>query len=164
MVYLNPGERRVIARLVANAYNKTYDRPNMNEATMRAVLFSVRMVQHLLRDPRGKKERAFYPLEKFVYHHPFLSGLFINDNCYSIGKDEWEKMNILFQIGRGEYKEMLDALGEVVESTLQLEAVLSSERDEEISVLQEARVRYEKALKLFASTLGSRSYHTGMPV
>ena len=73
-------------------------------------------------------------------------------------------MNILFQIGRGEYKEMLDALGEVVESTLQLEAVLSSERDEEISVLQEARVRYEKALKLFASTLGSRSYHTGMPV
>lgn len=168
MVYLTPAERRVIARLVANAYNKTYDRPNMSEATMRAVLFSVRMVQRLIRDPRGKKERVFYPLEKFVYHHPFLSGLFVNDNCYSIGRDEWEKMNVLFLIGRGEYKKMLDALGEVVESALLLEreeaAAAHSEKEEKTPALQEARMRYEKALKLFASILGSRSYHTGMPV
>lgn len=160
MVYLNPEERRVIARLVAAAYNKTYDRPHMSEASMRAVLFCVRTVQYLIRDPRGKKESIFCPLEKFIYQHPFLAGLFVNDNCYGIGKEEWEKMNALFQTGRKEYKEMLDALEEVVRVALWMEEAKRTD----IATRQEIKICYERALKLFASVLGSRSYHTGMPV
>ena len=149
MVYLIPEERRIIARMVANAYNKTYDRPNMSEASVRAVLFSVRMVQHLLRDPSGRKERAFYPLEKLVYHHPFLSGLFVNDNRYGVGKDEWLKMNMLFLEGRKEYKEMLDALAKVVEAAFGFAGTKKA---------------YELAVREFVRRLGSRSYHTGEPV
>lgn len=158
MVYLRPEERRVIARLVAAAYNKTYDRPHMSETSMRAVLFSVRVVQYLIRDPYGKKERIFCPLEKFVYQHPFLAGLFVNDNCYGVGREEWEKMDALFRTGRKEYNGMLEALAEVVESALGLAG-----REDGVT-LQEAQARYEKALRLFAQRIGSRSYHTGMPV
>ncbi|MDE7326131.1 MAG: zinc dependent phospholipase C family protein [Lachnospiraceae bacterium] len=149
MVYLLPQERRIIARMVASAYNKTYDRPNMSEASVRAVLFSVRMVQHLIRDPYGRKERVFSPIEKFVYHHPFFAGLFVNDNCYGIGWDEWAKMNLLFLEGRKEYGEMLDALAKVVEAALGLEG---------------SQMAYGMALKEFVQVLGSRSYHTGEPV
>ena len=166
MVYLASKERKVIARLVAAAYNKTYDRPHMSEASMRAVLFCVRMVQHLICDPYGRKEKILCPLEKFVYRHPFLAGLFVNDNCYSIGKEEWEKMDELFRSGRREYKAMSDALGEVIASAWMLSETGASfgKETKNTSAIRQARIRYERALKLFADALGSRSYHTGMPV
>ncbi len=161
MVQLDAKERRVIARLVATAYNKIYDKPNMSETSMRAVLFCVRVVQRMIRDPYGKKEQLLAPVERFVYRHPFLAGLFVNDNCYGVGWDEWEKMDELFRAGRKEYEGMMEALAEVVESALSL---AKGQKSQENAALLEARLRYERALRLFAQRVGSRSYHTGMPV
>lgn len=166
MVYLTPKERRVIARLVAAAYNKTYDRPHMSEASVCAVLFFVRIVQRLIRDPRGRRERVLCPVEKFVYRHPFLAGLYVNDNCYGIGREEWEKMDVLFRDGRREYKKMSDALGEVVGSA-QLLSEAEASPDGGTggdAVLRRVRARCESAWSRFADAVGNRSYHTGMPL
>lgn len=149
MVKLNRKERGVISRLVAAAYNKTYDRPNMSETSMRAVLSSVRLVQRLIRDPRGRKERVLCPLEKFIYKHPFLAGLFVNDNCYGVGQDEWERMHVLFRAGLKEYDAILAALSKVMESVTQG------------GETAEAEEKLQKALRQFYRRLGSKSYHTG---
>lgn len=144
MVRLSRKEKIVISRLVAAAYNKVYDRPNMSFYSMRAVLLSVGLVQRLIRDPRGRKERVLCPMEKLIYRHPFLAGLFVNDNCYGVGAEEWEKMHVLFRSGLKEYGAMLEALSRVMEG--------SGDGSEE---------NREETLRQFYRRLGSRSYHTG---
>ena len=143
---LDRQERRVIAGLVAVSYNKTYSRPNLSERSMRAVLASVRLVMGLVRDGDGKKEKRLCPVEKLLYGHSFLCGLFVNENRYGIGRDEWEKMDGLFRKGLGECRAVYEALEEVLRCVPGDESALRA------------------AKKRFFRRLGSRSYHTGETV
>ncbi|MDE7299561.1 MAG: zinc dependent phospholipase C family protein [Lachnospiraceae bacterium] len=143
---LDRQERRVIAGLVAVSYNKTYERPNLTRGSMRAVLACVRLVMGLVRDGDGKKEKRLQPLEKRLYGHSFLCGLFINSNRYGVGRDEWERMDVLFRKGLGECHAVYEALEEVLRCAQGNEAGLRA------------------AKKRFFRQLGSRSYHTGETV
>lgn len=168
MVRLKRKERGVISRLVAAAYNKTYDRPNMSGLSVRAVLSCVWLVQGLIRDPHGRKERVLCPFERLIYRHPFLAGLFVNDNCYGVGQDEWERMHVLFRAGLKEYDAILAALSEVMEGAEKEERTGKSGRVmvEGKAYAQEtaAREKQRNAVREFYRRLGSKSYHTGEKV
>lgn len=143
---LDRQERRVIACLVAASYNKVYEQPNLTGRSMRAVLASVRLVMGLVRDWDGRKEKRLRPMEKLLYGHCFLCGLFVNDSRYGIGREEWKKMDLLFRKGLGECRAVYAALEEVLRCV-----------PGDMAALQAAEKR-------FFRQLGSRSYHTGETV
>lgn len=146
-------ERRVVCRLVAESCNRTYGSLHLTSVRMGLVLDSVWLVMHLIRDRKGRREKILAPIEKKLYHHPFCSGLFVNDNCYGIDQREWQEMNKLFRKGMNEYQKTMEKLACVVE------------------VLPEEKVNFEELnekehflLQEFYDQLGSRSYHSGETV
>ena len=140
---LNKMERKVVGRLVAVSYNKTYPKPNLSEHSMRAVFIFTGIVMWLVVDREGKKERRMQAVERRLYGHPFLCGLYVNDNCYGINLKEWQEMNQLFQKG----------VRECGKTYCTLEQLLST--------LNEGGKKEAEARKNFYHQLGSRSYHTG---
>lgn len=148
IVRLTGREKKVICRLVAGAYNRTYSYPNLTSVSMRLVLASLRLVMFLIRDRKGRREKLLLLFEKMFFKHPFVSGLFVNDNCYGIGTDEWEEMDKLFRKALEDYAQVWTALNEVFEA---------EKADEEGNAALRAR-------KEFYRRLGSRSYHTGLTV
>ena len=119
---------------------------------MRMVLGSLRMVMHLIRDRKGRREKLLLLLESALLGYPFLTGLFVNDNCYGVETEEWKIMDEFFRRASKDYSEVVKALNKV------FEAAEASGNKEGI----ENAVRSAK--KEFYRKLGSRSYHTGLPV
>lgn len=158
IVRLNRQERNVICRLVAAAYNRTYPYPNLSRASMQLVLASLRAVMCLIRDRKGRREKIALPIERLLYGYPFLTGLFVNDNCYGVGIEEWEIMDSLFRKALEDYDGVIKALGAVLEEGQGLEASRRLEAQEKGSRAMRRRK------KEFYDKLGSRSYHTGQPV
>lgn len=147
LVKLSKNERKTICRLVSRAYNRTYACPNLSCFSMEMVLVCLRFVMHFIRDKKGRKEKFWTALEKRILGYSLLGGLFVNDNCYGIKEQEWEKMNILFQAALKNYACTIKALNIYFKAEEQGEA-------EQINA----------AKKDFYKQLGNRSYHTGQTV
>ena len=152
IVHLTRQERKVICRLVAAAYNRTYASPNLSTVSMQMVLGSLRLVMHAIRDKKGRREKIVLPLEQLFYGYPFLTGLFVNDNCYGVEIKEWKIMDNLFRKAMEDYENVIKAMEKVLE-----EAKEPGGQGENGRAMQ-------KAKKEFYTKLGSRSYHTGLTV
>lgn len=138
LVRISKRERSVICRLVSEAYNRTFGFPHLSVGSLRLVLGSVPFIMTVLRDSCGGKERLLRPLEQKLLGFPFLSPLFMNNQCYGKNKQEFAVFQNLFLKGLDEYKSLMPDMNRV----------LCEKGD-------------KTAEKILLRKLKNRSYHTG---
>lgn len=137
----NRKERKVISGLLADSYNRTYAYPNMTALSVRSVLFHVRLVMSMLFDPHGNRERFFNLVTRRLPMSTNPEGLFVNDNCYGVPREEWKKVNGLF----------LNAAEQSAREYERLTRLLEMDRNSE---------KYPDTEKEFLEKIGNLSYHT----
>lgn len=138
LISISRMERKVICKLVSEAYNRTYEFPHLSIGSVRYVLAVGPIVMRVLRDRYRRRERLVRFLEETVLGSPFLSPMFVNNRRYGIGTGEFMVFQRLFLEGRAEYARIMPELNQLVVRR------------------GDASVR-EKILHM----LKNRSYHTG---
>lgn len=132
---LSKQEKRVIAMIVTNAFQKTFPKERLTLLNMEQVLSFYKLVTMLIIDRTGCKERLLLRIEEAVFHAPYASPLFINDNLYHVTEKDWQEFKVCFENGKKEFKKILPSL--------------------EMALLNRA------AHDNFYQALGNKSYHTG---
>lgn len=135
VIQMNKREKQVLARILCNAYNRTYGAGEISLLYMKQVFFFYRLVSFLIKDDFGLKERFFAPIERTVLGYVVASPLFINSNKYKVTRSDWEVFNDCMERGIREYQALMKPL--------------------------EAALIDPKKKTSFFVKLGNRSYHTG---
>jgi len=146
MVRLGGKEFRTVAGLLAHAYSATFPEAPMSERYVRRVIVMVYTIMLAIHDPHGGKEKVLRGLEKGVLGYPFASPLFINDNTYNVGREEWQNFRRLFDKAREEAERVFQAWENYL--TQACKAGKTADFERELVIL----------------LLGNRSYHTGEPL
>lgn len=138
LIRISKTERKVISRLVSDAYNQTYEFPHLSIASLRFVLALGPITLRILRDRYRRRERLVRFLEERVLGFPFLSPMFVNNRRYGIGREEFSIFQRLFAEGKAEYAALMPELNRWV-----------MQRGD------------EKVKRGILRKLRNRSYHTG---
>lgn len=132
---LSHKEKKVIAGIVTNAFEKSFPNQKVSAFNMNIVLSFYKVVTMLILDPKGWKEKLLLPVDKLLFGTRFSTPLFINENRYDITKEQWEEFNVCFQEGLKELKKVTP-------------------------YLEQALLDLNKR-NSFYEVLGNKSYHTG---
>jgi len=138
LIKISRQEKKVISRLVSEAYNHTFRFPHLSTGSLRIVLGLGPVIMTLLRDKHGRKERLAKLLEQKILGFPFLSPLFVNQKRYGINRKEFAIFQKLFSDGLEEYQSLMPDINEVL-----------------------CRKNNNQAKKVLLRKLKNRSYHTG---
>jgi len=117
LLRLTPADRQVISDLLFHALQETYGREVKipSKRRLRLILKEYFLISGLITDPTGFKEYLFQKLEKKKPGYPYASPLFINDNRYGLGEDDWQRFYIRFRRGERALERAFSKLSEAVE-------------------------------------------------
>lgn len=130
-------QKRVIAKIVTNAFLNTYPEEKLTVANMENVLFSYKLVSILIMDRTGLKEICMRPVEKLLFHTVCATPLFINRNRYGITEEEYKPFKDGFEKGVAYLEQLLP----------KIDRAICSGNEKEEQILFEA--------------IGNKSYHGG---
>ena len=145
LLRLNHAQQRVIAEILHEALKITYgpEIPVPSRARLQLILREYYLISGLITDPTGFKEWAFEKLERKVIGYPFASPLFINDNRYGLGQDDWIRFRIRFRRGVRSFDRLLNVLEQIV--------------------CEDNQADEAEKLEVFRKKTGSWSYHGMWP-
>lgn len=146
LLSLNRQEMRVVCRLAADAYNRTYGLPHLIPATIRGSIGCMHITIAFLKDKRGRKESFVRRWEKRLLGYGLISPLFVNFNMYCVDERETAHFQRMFETGVERFDEYLKRL-------LQHFMAERNRAEEEVEI---CRMR-------LLSALSNLSYHTGRP-
>ena len=147
LLSLNKEEMRVVCRLAAKAYNRTYKLPHMAPATIKGCIACMHVTIAFLNDKRGRKEPFVRGCEMKLLGYGLLSPLFVNFYMYSVEEREIAHFQEMFHLGLVRFDEYLRRL-----------ALHMRTMNQEVP-----HAELERSRRYLLRELGNLSYHTGKP-
>lgn len=157
LLSLNKQEMRVVCRLAANAYNRTYGLPYLMPATIKGAIGCMHITIAFLKDKRGRKESFVRKCEMKLLGYGLISPLFVNFNMYSVDERELAHFQKMFHMGLDRFDSYMDKLAQ------HMRMVKKVTLEKGYSDTELLHRKLEGKRRHLLAELGNLSYHSGEP-
>lgn len=161
LLRLSKPEMRVLCRLAANAYNRTYHLPHLMPATIKGAIGCMHITIAFLNDKKGRKESFVRKWELKLLGYGLISPLFVNFNMYSMSEQATAHFLEMFAEGQRRYLDYLEQLAKY-------KTVLQQRRTRnfggKVFVGRKRKpvdMELENSRRQLLCKLGNLSYHSG---
>lgn len=150
LLHLSHEEMKVVCRLAAKAYNRTYHLPPLTPLTIKGAIGCMHITIAFLNDKKGRKTSFAKKLEIKLLGHGLLSHFFVNFNMYKVYDRDIIQFLRLFGKGQSRFHTYLSGLA-AYRNICHFE--------EDAGETGQVDLQRQRLLK----QLGNLSYHTGLP-